>query len=108
MANYNYFLRGCVEMIFFLLHKYTAVILCVAGGGDDQKYIGVPPFLVAFGYRQMPEPMPLKGLQKCLGHRQWSSCTANSDKKYMEVNRAALNVNKPCVTSRKTAFPEDK
>ncbi len=34
--------------------------------------------------------------------------TANSDKKYMELNGAALNVNKPCVTSRKTAFVEDK
>ncbi len=32
----------------------------------------------------------------------------NSDKKYMELNGAALNVNKPCVTSRKTAFPKDK
>ncbi len=38
----------------------------------------------------------------------WSSWTANSDKKYMELNRAALNVNKPCVTSLKTAFPKDK
>ncbi len=28
--------------------------------------------------------------------RPWSSCTANSDKK--------CNVNKPCVTSRKTPF----
>ncbi len=38
----------------------------------------------------------------------WSSWTANSDKKYMELNEAALNVNKPCMTSRKTAFPKDK
>ncbi len=38
----------------------------------------------------------------------WSSWTANSDKKYMVLNGAALNINKPCVTSRKTAFPEDK
>ncbi len=30
--------------------------------------------------------------------RTWSSWTANSDKKYMELNGAALNVNKPCVT----------
>ncbi len=40
--------------------------------------------------------------------RPWSSQTTNSDKKYMELNEAALNVNKPCVTSRKTAFPKDK
>ncbi len=40
--------------------------------------------------------------------RPWSSWTANSDKKYMELNGAALNVNKPCVTSPKTAFPKDK
>ncbi len=40
--------------------------------------------------------------------RPWSSWTASSDKKYMELNGAALNVNKPCVTSRKTAFLEDK
>ncbi len=41
--------------------------------------------------------------------RPWSSWTANSDKKYiMELNGAALNVNKPCVTSRKTTFPKDK
>ncbi len=33
-----------------------------------------------------------------------SSWTANSDKKYMELNGVALNVNKPCVTSRKTAL----
>ncbi len=33
---------------------------------------------------------------------------SNIDKKYMELNGAALNVNKPRVTSRKTAFPEDK
>ncbi len=38
----------------------------------------------------------------------WSSWTASSDKKYMELNGAALNVNKPCVTSRKTAFWKDK
>ncbi len=38
----------------------------------------------------------------------WSSWTANIDKKYMELNEAALNVNKPCVTSRKTAFLKDK
>ncbi len=40
--------------------------------------------------------------------RPWSSWTADSDKKYMELNGAALNVNKPCVTSPKTAFPKDK
>ncbi len=40
--------------------------------------------------------------------RPWTSWTANSDKKYMELSGAALNVNKPCVTSRKTAFPKDK
>ncbi len=40
--------------------------------------------------------------------RPWSSWTANSDRKYMKLNGAALNVNKPCVTSRKTAFPKDK
>ncbi len=33
---------------------------------------------------------------------------AISDKKYMELNGAALNVNKPCMTSQKTAFPKDK
>ncbi len=38
----------------------------------------------------------------------WSSCTANSDKKYMELNGAALNVNKSCATFRKTAFLKDK
>ncbi len=38
----------------------------------------------------------------------WSSWTANSDKKYTELNGAALNVNKPCVTSQKTDFPKDK
>ncbi len=41
-------------------------------------------------------------------HRPCCSWTANSDKKYMELNGAAWNVNKPCVTSRKTAFPKDK
>ncbi len=40
--------------------------------------------------------------------RPWSLWTANSDKKYLELNGAALNVNKPCVTCRKTAFPKDK
>ncbi len=40
--------------------------------------------------------------------RPWSSWTANDDKKYTGLNRAALNVNKPCVTSWKTAFPKDK
>ncbi len=40
--------------------------------------------------------------------RPWSSWTANSDKKYMELNGAALNVNKPCVTPRKTVLPKDK
>ncbi len=40
--------------------------------------------------------------------RPWSSWTAYNDKKYLELNEAALNVNKPCVTSRKTAFPKDK
>ncbi len=41
--------------------------------------------------------------------RPWSCWwTANSDKKYMELNGAALNENKPCVTSPKTAFPKDK
>ncbi len=39
---------------------------------------------------------------------KWSSWTTNSDKKYMELNGAALNVNKLRVTSRKTAFPKDK
>ncbi len=34
----------------------------------------------------------------------WSSWTANSDKKYTELNGAALNVNKPCVTFRKQPF----
>ncbi len=46
-------------------------------------------------------------LTKC-GLQPWSSWTANSDKKYMELNGVALNVNKPCVTSRKTAFRKDK
>ncbi len=32
----------------------------------------------------------------------------DSDMKYIELNGAALNVNKPCVTSQKTAFPKDK
>ncbi len=40
--------------------------------------------------------------------RLWSSWTANSDKKYMELNGATLNVNKPWVTFPKTAFPKDK
>ncbi len=40
--------------------------------------------------------------------RPWSSWTVNSDKKYMELNGAALNVNIPCVTSWKTAFLKDK
>ncbi len=30
--------------------------------------------------------------------RPWSSWTANSDKKNMELNGATLNVNKPCVS----------
>ncbi len=38
----------------------------------------------------------------------WSSWTAYSDKKYMELNGAALNVSKSCVTAWKTAFPKDK
>ncbi len=33
----------------------------------------------------------------------WSSWTANSDKKYMELNGAALNVNNPWVIFQKTA-----
>ncbi len=40
--------------------------------------------------------------------RPWSSWTANSDKKYMVLNGATLNVNKPRVISRKTAFLKDK
>ncbi len=44
----------------------------------------------------------------CLMLRPWSSWTANSDKKYMELIGAALNINKPCETSRKTAFLKDK
>ncbi len=40
--------------------------------------------------------------------RPWSSWTANSDKKYTELNGVELNVNKPCVTSQKTAFLKDK
>ncbi len=40
--------------------------------------------------------------------RPWSSWTANRDKKYRELNGAALNVNKPCVTSWKRGFPKDK
>ncbi len=40
--------------------------------------------------------------------RPWNSWTANTDKKYIELNGAAFNVNKPCVTSRKTARPKDK
>ncbi len=39
--------------------------------------------------------------------RPWSSWTADSDKKYVELNGAALNVNKPLVTSQKTAFTKD-
>ncbi len=40
------------------------------------------------------------GLIQAARHlRPWSSWAANSDKKYMQVNGAALNVNKPCVTS---------
>ncbi len=38
----------------------------------------------------------------------WNSWIANSDKKYMELYGAALNVNKPCVIFLKTAFPKDK
>ncbi len=44
---------------------------------------------------------------RCYNLWPWSSWTANSDKKYMELNGAVLNVNKPCVTSEKTAFPKD-
>ncbi len=44
----------------------------------------------------------------CKHLRKWSSWTANSDKKYMELNGAVLNVNKLCVTSQETAFPKDK
>ncbi len=40
--------------------------------------------------------------------RPWISWTTYSDKKYMELNGAALNVNKSCVPSQKTAFPKDK
>ncbi len=40
--------------------------------------------------------------------RPQSSWAANSDKKYTELNGAALNVNKPSVTSRKTDFPKHK
>ncbi len=40
--------------------------------------------------------------------RPWSSWTADSDRKYMELNGAVLNVNKPHVTSWKTAFLKDK
>ncbi len=40
--------------------------------------------------------------------RPWNLWTANSDKKYTELNGAALNVNKPRVTSPKTAFLKDK
>ncbi len=40
--------------------------------------------------------------------RPWSSWTANSDKKFMELNGAALNVYKPCATFQKTAFLKDK
>ncbi len=70
-----------------------------------------PTFLT----RGMPAPLHLwltsrpplpHSLRMC--PRPWSSWTANSDKKYMELNGAALNVNKLCVTSRKTAFPKDK
>ncbi len=45
---------------------------------------------------------------KEIGLRPWSLRTANSDKKYMELNGASLNVNKLCVTSWKTASPKDK
>ncbi len=31
-----------------------------------------------------------------------------SDKKYRELNGAALNVNKPCLITLKTAFQKDK
>ncbi len=40
--------------------------------------------------------------------RPWNAWIANSDKKYMELNGAALNIKKQCVTSRKPAFPKDK
>ncbi len=32
---------------------------------------------------------------------------ARTDKKYMELNGATLNVNKPCITAQKTAFRKD-
>ncbi len=41
-------------------------------------------------------------------YRTWSSETASSDKKYIELNGAVLNVNKPCVTSQKTDFLKHK
>ncbi len=44
----------------------------------------------------------------CYSLRPWSKWTANIGKKYMELDGAALNVNKPRVTSRKTDFPKDK
>ncbi len=51
----------------------------------------------------------VRGLPLCGERlRPWSSWTASSDKKYMELNGAALNVNKPYMTSRKTAFSKDK
>ncbi len=40
--------------------------------------------------------------------RPWSAWTDKIDKKYMELNGAALNVRRPCVTTRKTSFPKDK
>ncbi len=51
----------------------------------------------------------LRGSRSNDGHlRPWSSWTASGDKKYVELNGAALNVNISCVTSRKTAYQKDK
>ncbi len=47
---------------------------------------------------------PVHVHSECQNLRPWSSWTANSDKEYMELNLVTFNVNKPCVTSRKTAF----
>ncbi len=61
---------------------------------DFAIFLYFSTFFIVIGNHNSPQP--------------WSSWTAISDKKYMELNGAALNVNKPCATIWKTAFLKDK
>ncbi len=82
--------------------------LCVCSG---VRYVSLSLLLTSSNtvhWLHLPTfPLTLTCSTDC-PYANWSSWTANSDKKYMKLNGAALNVNKPCVTSRKTAFPKDK